>query len=321
VSDAVEVVTLGEALGGFIASDLGPLELASGFERHIVGAEFNTSVGLARLGRRAAFIGRVGDDALGRSVLRALRAEAVDDRHVGVEHSAATGVLIRARRGGAASEVVYHRSGSAGARLAPEHVEAASDTITGARWLHVTGVTPALSSSCRAAVETAIAIAHASGTQITLDVNLRRKLWDDDSARAVLLEGIERVSTVLGSEDELCTLTGEPAWETAAEALLGLGVDEVVAKRGSAGAALVRRGTPTVHAPARTVAVVDPVGAGDGFDAGYLFGRLGGLDDHAVLRLANACGALAAGSIGDTTGLPSASELEHLGVDPDEARR
>jgi len=75
VTGSVEVVTLGEALGGFVAREIGPLELASGFERHIVGAEFNTAVGLARLGRRAAFIGRIGDDALGRSVLRALRAE------------------------------------------------------------------------------------------------------------------------------------------------------------------------------------------------------------------------------------------------------
>jgi 2-dehydro-3-deoxygluconokinase len=321
VTGSVEVVTLGEALGGFVAREIGPLELASGFERHIVGAEFNTAVGLARLGRRAAFIGRIGDDALGRSVLRALRAESVDDRYVGVEREAPTGVLIRARRGGAASEVVYHRSGSAGAALAPEHVEAARDDIAGARWLHVTGVTPALSASCRAAVETAVAIAHASGVRISLDINLRRKLWNDDTARGVLLHGIERISTVLGSEDELRTITGEPSWEAAAEALLALGAGEVVVKRGDAGAVLLRRGMPGLHAAARPVTVVDPVGAGDGFDAGYLAGRLGDLGDLEVLRLANACGALAAGSIGDTTGLPSASELEHLGTHPDEARR
>jgi 2-dehydro-3-deoxygluconokinase len=321
VNEPVEVVTLGEALAGFVAREVGPLELASTFERHIVGAEFNTAVGLRRLGRTAAFIGRVGDDALGRAVMRALRADAVDVRHVGVEDARPTGMLIRARRGGAASEVVYHRAGSAGSALSPNDVAEARDTIAAARRLHVSGVTPALSETCRDAVELAMTIASESGTAITLDINLRRKLWDDGTARTVLLRGIERVSTVLGNEDELEVLSGERSWEAAAGSLLALGVDEVVVKRGAEGAVLVRRDASPVAVPARAVVPIDPVGAGDGFDAGYLAGRLAGLDDLAVLRLANACGALAAGSIGDTTGLPTASELEHLATHPDEARR
>lgn len=321
MTDGVDVVTLGEALAGFVAREIGPLELASGFDRHIVGAEFNTAVGLSRLGHRAAFIGRVGDDALGRAVQRALRAEAVDDRYVRVDDARPTGVLIRSRRGGAASEVVYHRAGSAGGALGPGDVDAARDAIAGARWLHLSGVTPALSDTCREAVERAIEIASRSHVPIALDVNLRRKLWDDARARTVLSEGIERVSTVLGNEEELCVLTSERTWQDAAGALIERGVREVVVKRGALGAAIVRRDTPAVHAPARPVDAIDPVGAGDGFDAGYLAGRLEGLDDQAVLRLSNACGALAAGSIGDTTGLPTASELAHLETSSQEARR
>ena len=179
MTETFDVVTLGEALGGFVAREIGPLELAATFERHIVGAEFNTAVGVCRLGRSASFIGRVGADGLGRSVLRALRQESVDHRYLTVDEAAPTGVLIRTRRGGVASEVVYHRAGSAGSSLAPEHVDAAREAITGARWLHVTGVTPALSASCCAAFELAIAIAHEAGTQIALDLNLRRKLWDE----------------------------------------------------------------------------------------------------------------------------------------------
>jgi 2-dehydro-3-deoxygluconokinase len=321
MTETFDVVTLGEALGGFVAREIGPLELAATFERHIVGAEFNTAVGVCRLGRSASFIGRVGSDGLGRSVLRALRQESVDHRYVTVDEAAATGVLIRTRRGGVPSEVVYHRAGSAGASLAPEHVDAARDAIASARWLHVTGVTPALSASCRAAVELAIAIAHEAGTHIALDLNLRRKLWDDETAARVLMAGIERISAVLGNEDEICAVTGTAPWRAGAQALLERGVSEVVVKRGADGAVLLRQGLPDIEAPARVVSVIDPVGAGDGFDAGYLVGRLEGLDDRAVLALGNTCGALAAGAIGDTTGLPSASELDHLGAHPDEARR
>ena len=164
-------------------------------------------------------------------------------------------------------------------------------------------------------------LASDAGTAISLDVNLRRKLWSDETARTVLMRGIERVSTVLGNEDELRVLTGEASWTAAAHALLDLGVGEVVVKRGAEGAVLVRRDAQPVAVPARAVVVIDPVGAGDAFDAGYLAGRLGSLGDVATLRLANACGALAAASIGDTTGSPTASELDHLETHPDEARR
>ena len=97
--------------------------------------------------------------------------------------------------------------------------------------------------------------------------------------------------------------------------------DEVVAKLGAQGAAIMRANGSIVEGPARRVDVLDPVGAGDAFAAGYVSGRLRGLDDDAVLALANGCGALAVASIGDTTGLPSAAELAHLAVGADEARR
>jgi 2-dehydro-3-deoxygluconokinase len=316
-----EVVSLGEPLVALVACDVGPLELATRFEPHVVGAELNAAIGVARLGHRAAYISRVGDDAPGRAVLRALRAESVDVAHVAVDHAAPTGILLRGRRGGLASEVAYYRSGSAAAGLSPADVEAARTTIAGARRLHVSGITPALSPGARAAVQAAIAIAVGAGVDVSFDVNLRRRLWDDETARRVLMDGIGRASTVLGSAEELCVITGAEDWQAAAETLLALGVGEVVVKRGGEGASLVRAGMPPLDSPARIVEVLDPVGAGDAFSAGYLVGRLRGLDDPAVLALANACGALAVASIGDTTGLPAAGELEHLAVGAEEARR
>ena len=316
-----EVVSLGEPLVALVACDVGPLELSTRFEPHVVGAELNAAIGVARLGHAAAYISRVGDDAPGRTVLRALRAEGVGVAHVEVDPAAPTAILLRGRRGGAASEVAYYRRGSAASSLAPASVELARTAIASARWFHVSGVTPAISQSAREAVAAAIALAVEAGVQVSFDVNLRRKLWDDETARGVLMDGIGRVSTVLGSAEELSVITGAGTWRDAAAVLLGLGVGEVVVKLGADGGALVRAGSEPVERPARAVDVLDPVGAGDAFAAGYLAGRLRGLDDADVLTLANACGALAVASIGDTTGLPSAAELAHLATSAQEARR
>jgi 2-dehydro-3-deoxygluconokinase len=141
---ALEVITLGEPLIALVAREAGPLAEATTFERHVAGAEANVAVGLARLGHATAFIGRVGDDGFGTAIRRHLRGEGVDVSMLATDPSAPTGVLVRERRTLGASQVTYLRSGSAGSRLRPDDVASAlsSRTLRGARWLHVTGITP-----------------------------------------------------------------------------------------------------------------------------------------------------------------------------------
>ena len=118
VGMTVEVVTLGECLVALIAESVGSLAEAARFERHVVGAEANVAVGLARLGHSVGYIGRVGDDAFGTAILRRLRAEGVDVRWLRVDAEAApTGLLIRERQPLGPSEVLYRRAGSAGSHL------------------------------------------------------------------------------------------------------------------------------------------------------------------------------------------------------------
>ena len=128
-----ELVTLGECLAALVAADPGPLAESQTFVRHVAGAEANVAVGLARLGHRSAFIGRVGDDGFGQAILRRLRGEHVDVSGLTVDPSAPTGVYFRERRMLGAVEVVYHRRGSAGSRLSPADVEAAAPLFAGAR--------------------------------------------------------------------------------------------------------------------------------------------------------------------------------------------
>jgi 2-dehydro-3-deoxygluconokinase len=321
-STGVEVVTLGESLVSLIASPRGPLAEATSFERVVAGAEANVAVGLARLGHRVAYIGRVGDDAFGSVILHRLRGEGVDVRQLLVEAGVPTGIMVRELRDLGPAEVIYHRAGSAGSRLSPAHVDAAADLFTGARWLHVTGITPALSASAAAAVDTALKRARDAGLTISLDLNIRRKLWPEARAATVLGALLRRVDVVLGGLDEAALVGGlatsleggsgvDP--ERAAAALLRLGPVTAVIKLGASGALeLGRDGTVVRHAGVRVARAIDPVGAGDGFSAGYIAARLEGLGAGAALALGNACGAAVVATVGDLTGLPSRVEAERL---------
>lgn len=315
-----EVVTLGEALVSFVATTPGPLTEARAFERHIAGAEANVAVGLARLGHSVAFIGRVGGDGFGTAIRRHLRGEGVDVRHLTTDPEATTGIMFRERRALGAVDVLYARAGSAGSHLGPGDVEraAASAIFVGARWLHLTGITPALSDGARAAVVRALDLAHAANLTVSLDVNLRRRLWPDEIAAPVLRSIAAGVDVVLGSPDELAAIAGRPDDGKVdpadlARAVLDLGPSLAVVKLGSSGAVAVSRDGDSVASPAMPVAsIVDPVGAGDAFCAGFIAARLegGGLED--ALRAANACGASAVAASGDMAGLPERAELERL---------
>jgi 2-dehydro-3-deoxygluconokinase len=316
-----EVVTLGECLAAFVATAQGPLAEAFDFERHVAGAEANVAVGLARLGHSAAYIGRVGGDGFGTAIVRRLRGEGVDVSQLVVDDAAPTGVMFRERRVLGAIDVVYHRIGSAGSRLSPEDVDRAADAglFEGARWLHLTGITPALSATARAAVTSARDRARQGGLRISLDVNLRRRLWTDKAAAPVLRELLEGVDVVLGSLDELAVLAGAgpgAAADDPAElsARVGaLGPTMVVAKLGAEGVLGWVSGAATVRIPGIPVTtVVDPVGAGDAFCAGFIAGQLDGVELEAALRMGNACGALAVAAPGDQAGLPDRVELGRL---------
>ncbi len=313
-----EVVTLGECLVSLVASELGPLAEVSGFHRYVAGAEANVAVGLVRLGHRCGYIGRVGADAFGTAILRRLRGEGVDVSAIYVDAAAPTGLMIRELRAVGPAEVLYYRAGSAGSRLSPPDVDRAAERglLAGARWLHLTGITPAISATAAAAVARAIECARVAGLTISLDLNLRRKLWSDEAAAPSLRELAAKVDVVLGSPDEVAVVTGRPATEeplALAGALLALGPDIAVLKLGPGGALAIERGGSPVRRSALQVdRVVDPVGAGDAFVAGWIAARLDGEDLDTAIEAANACGAAAVGAEGDMTGLPTSDELNRL---------
>lgn len=312
-----EVVTIGECLVAFVATTPGPLAEATTFERFVAGAEANVAVGLTRLGHSVAFVGRVGADGFGEAITRRLRGEGVDIADLAIDPDAPTGLMFRERRVIGPAQVVYARRDSAGSRLTAADVDRAMARLShvSPRWLHLTGITPALSPEAHAATERAIGLATAAGMTISLDLNLRRRLWSDEAAAPVLRALAANAEVILGSPDEFSVLTHLSADhdpEELARAALELGPSVAVVKLGAVGALAVDREAPddVIVRPALPLpVVVDPVGAGDAFCAGYIAARLDGADLAAALEMGNACGAAAASAIGDQTGLPDRAEL------------
>lgn len=299
------LVTLGETMGLFRPSGIGPGELVDSYHLTTGGAESNVAIGIARLGGRSRWIGRVGADAAGRKVLRDLRAESVNTRAV-VDADAGTGLMTKEQRVPGRSAVHYARTDSAGSRLSPADIDPAD--IADAAILHVTGITSALSASAAAAVDAAVDIAAASGVPVSFDVNHRASLWRGRDAAAVYRRLAARATIVFAGEDEASLIVGAGDPRTLAARLAELGPQTVVVKRGSAGALALHEGVFAERA-AVVVPVIDTVGAGDAFVAGYLAATMAGADTDGCLEFAVRTGAFACLAPGDWEGYPRRDEL------------
>lgn len=299
--------TFGETMGLIAADGIGPLAHARSFGFGIGGAESNVAVGVARLGGEATWLGRVGPDSTGDLIAARLTAAGV--RTLALRDEAFTGLMVRYRRSGAFAHVDYHRAGSAGSRLTPADIPSAE--LTGATILHVTGITPALSESARAAVFQSIETAKSAGVTVSVDVNYRSKLWSRFDAAPVLRDLVARADIAFAGPDE-AALFVDPA--DALGGMAKLGPAEVVIKDGARGCTALIDGV-SYEKPAIPVTVVDPVGAGDAFVAGYLTERMAGASPDARLKTAIAAGAFAVTVPGDCEGLPDRDELAALGGD------
>lgn len=303
------VVTLGEAMMVLSAPEVGPLRHARSLGVGVAGAEANVAIGVSRLGVPSRWIGRVGDDEPGRLVASALRGEAVET-HAIVDVSAPTGLMLKERRTSSTTNVSYHRAGSAGSRLASTDLRGA--WIADADVLHISGITPALSPSAATAIDMAVGVAEDNGITVSLDLNFRSRLWDRAEASTVLAPLARRADVLLAGDDEVSLVTDVDADE---DGLLGalaeLGPREVIIKRGARGARALIDGD-FIEAPIFRVEVIDPVGAGDAFAAGYLAARCRGLEPRKRIEVAAAAGAFAVTVRGDWEGAPSWQELEML---------
>lgn len=305
-----DAVTFGEAMAMFVAQESGPLHRATTFVQATAGAETNVATGLARLGHRSGWVGRLGDDPLGLFIEEELGSCGIDLSRVEIDHTAPTGFQLKSRADGGDPEVVYFRRASAGSRLAWS--EPMGTYVSSARHLHLTGIPLAISATARDFAFQAVAAARAGGASVSFDPNLRPALWPSEHEMVAVVNEVAALADwVLPGVEEGRVLTGHTHPERIAEHYLASGVTRVVVKNGVDGAvAFGPEGT--VRRPAFQVEVVDTVGAGDGFAAGLISAHLDGLEIGPALERAAAVGAMATTSAGDKDGLPDRDRLERF---------
>ena len=311
----IQFVTLGETMALLSAREIGPLRHAADLGVSVGGSESNVAIGLARLGVSTAWIGRVGSDEFGARVLRELRAEGVGV-HARTSTTAPTGIMVKERRTSDTARVWYYRTASAGSELSADDLD--PQLIAGAGVLHVTGITCGLSDSAREAVNLAVHQAKVAGVFVSVDLNYRAALWSPEDFAHVMRPVVAAADIVFGSWAEATYVIGAPASaEDQARALTTIGPRHAVVTMGAQGSVAVV--DDRIHRqPAHPITVVDSVGAGDAFVAGWLAEHLADAPITDRLRTASACGAYACTVAGDWEGAPTWADLGRLeasGVD------
>lgn len=304
---SAEVLCLGETMSLVAPASPVPLEQAPTFTLSAGGAESNVAIHLAALGHRVRWASRLGDDPLGKRVLGTIAVAGVDTDLVEVYPHAPTAVYFK-DPSPEGTRVHYYRAGSAASTMDEDFLP--GDAADAAQLLHISGITPALSEGCDRMIRHLLT--RERGARISFDVNHRPALWSAQEAAPVLRELAELADIVFVGLDEAATLWGVKTADEVRDLLDG--PDTVVVKDGAEAAYALGRSRVVVPAP--EVEVVEPVGAGDAFAAGFLSGVLRGEDDVRCLRLGHVLAAHSLRSTEDHTTAPDAESLaDWLGRD------
>lgn len=310
MENALDVITIGEAMAMFVATETGDLAAVEHFMKRVAGAELNVATGLARLGLKVGWVSRVGKDSFGRFVLHSLTKEGIDARGVSEDSRYATGFQMKSKvENGTDPIVEYFRKGSAASHLSPEDFRA--EYFASARHLHLSGVAAALSESSYALLEQAATTMKAQGKTISFDPNLRPVLWKSEAEMVEKLNQLAfQADWVLPGIKEGMILTGQRTPEGIADFYLTRGVQAVIIKTGCDGAWYkTAAGEQGAVAAIKVDNVVDTVGAGDGFAVGVISALLEGRTLQQAIRRGNKIGSLAIQVQGDSEGLPTREAL------------
>jgi 2-dehydro-3-deoxygluconokinase len=296
------VLTLGEPMAVMYPTEPVTLDVARTLGLDLAGAESNFAIGLARLGVSVKLFTRLGADRFGDMIRAIWKREGVDASDVIADPNFPTGIYFREWLPDGERRVLYYRKGSAAAQMTPDELK--PEWFDGLTLLHLTGITPALSDTCAATCQRALDLAKAAGAKVSFDPNYRAKLWSPEAARRGLLPIIQQADwLLLGHEDARAVLGTEDDDEILRQGA-ALGPSVVVLKRAERGAVAWAEGRRWESAAVPVAKAVDPVGAGDGFDAGFVTARLRGWDMERALHAGNKIGAACVAVLGDYAGYP-----------------
>ena len=327
----MDLVTFGEAMVRLTPPAFQRLEQARSFDAYVGGGELNVAVAAARLGIASRWVSRLPDNALGHMIANRAREQSVD-AHIEWTADDRAGLYF-AEIGAAprASSVLYDRAASAMSRVAPGSIDWPS-AFGGARWFHVSGITPALSESAARVTAEALIAAKEAGLAVSYDLNYRSKLWSAEKARAVQEPLMQHVDVLMTTEEDTRVVFGigaevKDGYEHV-DAESYTQVARALEKRfGFRAVAVTLRENPRVllnswsaivaaegnihRAPRYEVEVVDRIGAGDAFSAGLIVSRLENHGWEDAVRFATATSALKHSIPGDFC-LVTRGEVEQL---------
>ena len=327
----MDLVTFGEAMVRLTPPNFQRLEQAHSFDAYVGGGELNVAVGAARLGVASRWVSRLPENALGRMIANRAREQGVDV-HVEWTPDDRAGLYF-AELGAAprASSVLYDRSGSAMSRIEPGSIDWQT-VFAGARWFHVSGITPALSESASAVTAESLVAARKAGLTVSYDLNYRSKLWSAEQARAVQEPLMEHVDVLITTEEDTRVVFGvgaeaKDSYEQvdaesyahvarSLEKKFKLKAVAVTLRENprvllNSWSAIVAAGGKIHRAPRYEVEVVDRIGAGDAFSAGLIVSRLENSGWEDAVRFATAASALKHSIPGDFC-LVTRGEVEQL---------
>jgi 2-dehydro-3-deoxygluconokinase len=281
-----DIITFGEAMVRLSPPSFRRLEQAASLDVQVGGAELNTAVGLARLGRSAAWVSRLTNNPLGRLIANRAREAGVATNHMLWTDDDRVGIyFVEFGAAPRASSVLYDRRNAAIAGIKPGMIDWAN-VFSGAKWFHVTGITPALSPSAAETTREALKAARAAGVQTSIDLNYRVKLWSQSDAGRWMREFMQLCNVLITTEEDVERVFGikEATFEKVAARLLKefpLQVAAITVRENplvwkNTWTAIACQGETIYRTRNFEVEIVDRLGAGDAFAAGLIHGLLDG---------------------------------------------
>jgi 2-dehydro-3-deoxygluconokinase len=281
-----DVITLGEAMIRLSPPNFRRLEQAHSLDLQVGGAELNTAVGIARLGRSAAWVSRLSNNPLGRLIANRAREAGVATEHVVWTGDDRVGLyFLEFGAAPRASSVLYDRKGAAIANIKPGMI-AWNKVFAEARWFHVTGITPGLSAGAAETTKEALVAAKAAGVQTSIDLNYRVKLWGQAEAGRVMSDLMQHCDVLITTEEDTERVFGikgkdyeEGAALTAKKfnlKIVAITVRENPLVWKNSWTAIAWQHGQVLRTRTYEVEIVDRLGAGDSFAAGLIHGLLDG---------------------------------------------
>ncbi|CAN2243237.1 RbsK Sugar kinases, ribokinase family [actinobacterium SCGC AAA044-D11] len=290
-----DLFTFGETLALFMTTDTDSVITAQNYSMTAAGTEANVAVAAHQLGLNVYFQTKLGPDELGIAVSNKFAEVGLETKHF-ITCENYTGALVRNHGGTQPFVNTYLRRCSAGSTFSPADLDEAA--LAKSKWLHVTGISVAISDTSKSAVIRALDVARANKVGISFDLNYRKKLWDEEIASTTLKSIIKDLDVVSGGIDEYEIIFGSKDPEENLSRVAALGVKTAIMTAGPGEMRILHEGRRFDFTPTK-VKLVDPVGSGDAFISGTISGLIGGLSIEEAIAQGSKCGAAVAATRGD----------------------